>query len=96
MTYLNFVKFKSLLNFIKSRLQTEKANNILKKNIHTFLVDKHIKKDQIKLIFKNIYNIGIYNISTCMLPKKTKKKKNILGAKPQYKKVYIRFNSSIH
>lgn len=96
MANLNFTRFKSLLNFIKSRLQTEKANNLLKKNVHIFLVDKHVKKNQIKLVFEDIYNVGIFNINTCILPKRIKKKKNIFGAKPQYKKVYITFNSLIH
>mgnify|MGYP006172925177 CR=1 FL=1 len=96
MKKLIFRRFKTLLNFIKSRLQTEKANNFIKKNKHTFLVDKHIKKNQIKLVFEEIYNTSICSINTCILQRRIKKRKNIFGVKPQYKKVYVKFNSLVY
>lgn len=89
------IKFKTFLNFIKSRLQTEKTNNFSKKNEYIFLVDKHIRKNKIKLVFESIYQTPICNINTCILKRKFRKIKNFFGAKSQYKKVYIKFNSLI-
>lgn len=81
----------NFLNIIKSKLITEKSLLIFKKNsINTFLVEKTLKKNDIKLILKKYFNYNKIKINSIILPQKFKtinKKKNKIT---QYKKIFIK------
>jgi large subunit ribosomal protein L23 len=80
---------KLLLNLIKYPLLTEKTLNLNNKNQYTFIVNRTLKKPQIKDLLETYFNISILKINTIHLPQKTKKIGSIRGNKPKYKKVYI-------
>lgn len=82
---------RNFSHFIKKHLITEKTNRFLKDNKYVFIIDKSLKKNQIKLIFERIYNTPIISVNTSILPIKLKKMEKYNRRKSQLKKAYIKF-----
>ncbi len=81
--------FGNLLNLIKYPLITEKAINMQQKNQYVFIIDKNLKKLELKYIFKELFNIKIIAINTSIIPDKIRRINNFSGKRPKYKKAYI-------
>ena len=77
------------LNLIKRAVRTDKTV-ILRTNYnqYTFDVDVQLTKQQIKTIFKNLYDVDIVSVNTYILP--LKKKRSSFGLKYGYKSHYKR------
>jgi large subunit ribosomal protein L23 len=83
--------FGDLLNKIKYPIITEKLDSLNKKyNQYGFIVNKVLKKDQIKLVLERMFNIHIISVKTMNLPIKTKRVGKFIGRKSLYKKVYVK------
>ena len=79
-----------LLNLIKYPLLTEKSINLYGMRQYTFIVDKSLTKTQIKYIIEKIFNVTITDVSTTMLPLKTRRVGKYIGKRSRYKKAYIK------
>jgi large subunit ribosomal protein L23 len=79
-----------ILGFIKYPLLTEKSFKLFEKEQYTFLVDKNLKKDEMKYAFEKIFNVKIIAINTLILPPKYQRVGKYLGKKSLYKKVMIK------
>ena len=83
-------KLSDLLALIKYPLLTEKSINLYNERQYTFIVDRSLTKTEIKFVIEKIFNVKIINISTCVLPEKTKRVGRFIGTKSVYKKAYIK------
>ena len=79
-----------LLNLIKYPLLTEKSINLYGMRQYTFIVDKSLTKTQIKYIIEKIFNVKITDVSTTVLPIKTRRVGKYIGKRSRYKKAYIK------
>ena len=79
-----------LLNLIKYPLLTEKSINLYGMRQYTFIVDKSLTKTQIKYIIEKIFNVTITDVSTTVLPIKTRRVGKYIGKRSRYKKAYIK------
>jgi large subunit ribosomal protein L23 len=79
-----------LLNLIKYPLLTEKSINLYGMRQYTFIVDKSLTKTQIKYIIEKIFNVTITDVSTTILPIKTRRVGKYIGKRSRYKKAYIK------
>jgi large subunit ribosomal protein L23 len=79
-----------LLNLIKYPSLTEKSINLYSDRQYTFIVDRSLTKTQIKFVIENIFNVNIINVSTAMLPPKTRRVGKFRGKRTQYKKVFVK------
>jgi large subunit ribosomal protein L23 len=82
-----------LLQLIKYPSLTEKAINLYGDRQYTFIVDRSLTKTQIKFVIENIFNVNITNISTLMLPPKTRRVGKFLGKRTQYKKAFVKLKT---
>jgi large subunit ribosomal protein L23 len=82
-----------LLQLIKYPSLTEKAINLYGDRQYTFIVDRSLTKTQIKYVIENIFNVNITNISTLMLPPKTRRVGKFLGKRTQYKKAFVKLKT---
>lgn len=80
----------NILNLIKYPLLTEKSFKLFEKEQYSFLVDKNLKKEEIKFALEKIFNVKIIQINTLILPPKYQRVGKFLGKKPLYKKVMIK------
>jgi large subunit ribosomal protein L23 len=72
---------------VKYPLITEKTFLLEKKGFYTFIVDQKIHKDEIKILFENLFGIQIEKINTLMLRPKRKRVGKKIGYTSKYKKV---------
>ena len=79
-----------LLKFIKYPSLTEKSINLYGDRQYTFIVDRSLTKTQIKYVIENIFNVTIINISTLMLPPKTRRVGKFVGKRTNYKKAFVK------
>jgi large subunit ribosomal protein L23 len=79
-----------LLSLVKYPLLTEKAINLYGERQYTFIVDRSLTKTEIKYIIEKIFNVGILEVNTCLLPIKTRRVGKSKGVKSRYKKTYIK------
>lgn len=79
-----------LLSLVKYPLLTEKAINLYGERQYTFIVDRSLTKTEIKYIIEKIFNVGILEVNTCLLPIKTRRVGRSKGTKSRYKKTYIK------
>lgn len=77
------------LKLVKYPLLSEKSYKLYDKGQYTFIVDRSLKKNEIKYIFENIFSIKIIHVNTLILPLKKKRIGKFLGRKPIYKKVIL-------
>lgn len=83
--------FGNLLPLVKYPLVTEKAFDLFKKsNQYSFIVEKSLKKPELKYLFQKLFNITILGISTLQLPPKYRQIRRFVGKRASYKKVIIR------
>lgn len=85
--------FGNLLNKIKYPLVSEKTMQLNKFNQYCFLVDRSLKKPQIKFLLEKMFHVTLTEIRTLNLPKKTKRVGKYRGKKSLYKKVYIKLQA---
>ena len=79
-----------LLQLIKYPSLTEKSINLYGDRQYTFIVDRSLTKTQIKYVIENIFNVTIINISTLMLPPKTRRVGKFVGKRTNYKKAFVK------
>nr|QFG07014.1 ribosomal protein L23 [Kremastochrysopsis austriaca] len=79
-----------LLNLIKYPSLTEKSINLYGNRQYTFIVDRSLTKLQIKYIIGKIFNVGITDVNTVMLPSKTRRVGKYIGKRSRYKKAYVK------
>ena len=72
---------------IKCFLTSKKAITLIENKKYTFLVQRWIKKDTIKTIIENFFDVKVTNINSCNLPKKQRRLGKFKGYKTQYKKL---------
>nr|AIM52725.1 50S ribosomal protein L23 [Ochromonas sp. CCMP1393] len=80
----------NLLSLIKYPSLTEKAINLYGDRQYTFIVDRSLRKTEIKYVIEKIFNVTILEVNTCILPTKTKRVGRFSGKKPRYKKTYVK------
>jgi large subunit ribosomal protein L23 len=83
-------KSQVLLNSIKIPSLSEKSISLYEKRQYTFLVDRNLTKNQIKLTIQENFNVIVTNVNTCILPIKTKRVGKSIGKKTVYKKAFIK------
>ena len=86
----NTYNLGDLLNLIKYPSLTEKSINLYSDRQYTFIVDRSLTKPEIKYILENIFNVTITNISTAILPTKTRRVGKFTGNRSRYKKAYVK------
>lgn len=86
-------KLGDLLTKIKYPLVSEKTTKLSKLNQYGFLVDRSLKKPQIKFLLETMFKITIKEIRTLNLPIKTKRVGKYRGKKSLYKKAYIQLQA---
>ena len=79
-----------LLKLIKYPSITEKSVNLNDLRYYTFIVDRTLKKPEIKYILQEMFGITITDINTSILPIKRKKVGKFIGKCSNYKKAYIK------
>jgi ribosomal protein L23 len=58
---------------IKCFITSKKALTLIENKKYSFLVQRWLKKDTIKEIIENFFEVKVTSINSCNLPKKTKK-----------------------
>ena len=89
----NKVNLPELLSLIKYPSLTEKSINLYGDRQYTFIVDRSLTKTQIKYVIENIFNMNITDVSTSMLPPKTRRVGKFRGKRTQYKKAFVKLKS---
>jgi len=79
----------ALLKYIKSPLLTQKAIDLQKQFQFSFLVDRKLKKSELKIVFETLLQIKVLKITTAILPNHYKRKSGTFGLIPRYKKACI-------
>lgn len=79
-----------LLAFIKYPLMTEKTGNLYENQQYTFIVDRSLRKTEIKYALEKMFEVTILEVKTCMLPSKQRRVGKFIGKKSLYKKTYIK------
>jgi len=79
-----------LLNLIKYPSLTEKSINLYSERQYTFVVDRNMTKTQIKYVIENIFKVTITDVSTAILPTKTRRVGKFSGKRSLYKKAYVK------
>jgi large subunit ribosomal protein L23 len=85
----NTSDFSNIVNLIKYPSLTEKSINLYGSRQYTFIVDRKLKKPEIKFAIEKLFNVSIEGLSTCMIPPKTKRVGKFVGKRSQYKKAFI-------
>jgi len=79
-----------ILGLIKYPLLTEKTFNLFNKNEYTFIVNKSLRKDEMKSSLEKIFNVKILRINSLILAPKFRRVGRFLGKKSTYKKIIIK------
>ena len=74
---------------IKCFITSKKALTLIENKKYSFLVQRWLKKDMIKEIIENFFEVKVVRINSCNLPKKQRRLGKFKGYKTQYKKVII-------
>jgi large subunit ribosomal protein L23 len=91
---INNYNYTNFFKFIKYPLISEKSMFIFDKDSkYTLIVDKLLKKYEIKFILEKLFNFKIIKINTIILPVKFKLINKKKGKIKQYKKVYIQLQN---
>ncbi|MCP4330536.1 MAG: 50S ribosomal protein L23 [Alphaproteobacteria bacterium] len=80
----------SLIDQIKYPYITKKTVHLLESNQYTFIVDRKIKKPQIKKIIEFLFGVTVIKINTCNL--KQKHPRFITNKMGGYKKVVVKLS----
>lgn len=81
--------YSNNIQIVKYPLITDKATRLLENNKYSFIVDRYSNKVAIKAAIEYLFNVKVSKITTCNLPKKTKRVGRYLGIKPKYKKATV-------
>ena len=87
------LNLSELINLIKYPSLTEKSINLYGDRQYTFIVDRSLTKTQIKYAIENIFSVNITDVSTSMLPPKTRRVGKFRGKRTQYKKAFVKLKS---
>lgn len=79
-----------LLGLIKYPSLTEKAINLYTEQQYTFIVDRSLKKTEIKSILEKIFEVTILKVNTAIIPNKKRRVGKFIGNRSQYKKAYVK------
>jgi len=86
---LNKTTLANLIHLIKYPSLTEKSINLYRFRQYTFIVDRTLTKPEIQYAIEHIFNVTITNISTCILPTKTRRVGKFTGKRSLYKKAFV-------
>ncbi len=86
-------KLGYILSLIKYPLVTEKAIKLNEYRQYAFIVDKSLKKPEIKYALEKMFDVTIESIKTSHLPEKTRRVGKFTGRKSLYKKAYIKLKA---
>ncbi len=91
----NNENLRDFLTLIKKIYITEKTLNNKKENKYTFISNRTINKNLIKIIFEKILKLKLKKINIINLPKNSKKIGIQKIQKPQYKKFIVTLADNI-
>jgi large subunit ribosomal protein L23 len=74
---------------IKCFLTSKKALTLIENKKYSFLVQRWLKKNTIKEIIENFFEVKVISINSCNLPKKKRRLGKFKGYKTQYKKIIV-------
>jgi large subunit ribosomal protein L23 len=79
-----------LLPLLKYPSLTEKSINLYKDRQYTFVIDRSVTKEEMKLLIENLFSVQVLRVNTCLLPWKTRRVGKFIGRRPRYKKAYVK------
>ncbi|BAC24691.1 rplW [Wigglesworthia glossinidia endosymbiont of Glossina brevipalpis] len=83
-------KKENIFKILTSSYSSEKSSILSEKNnTFTFKVLKNSKKSEIKSSIEKFFNVKVKKVRTVMLKGKSKKHKNIIGKRKNWKKAYV-------
>jgi large subunit ribosomal protein L23 len=82
-----------LIDLIKYPVITEKSTNLFETNQYTFIVDKQLTKQEVKLALEFLFNVRVKKVNLLTRPRKTKRIGTKIGYKSQYKKAIIHLSN---
>jgi len=82
------------MNRIKCFITSKKALSLIDEKKYSFLVQRWMKKDTLKNIIEDFFNVKVIRVNTFNLPRKKRRLGKFQGYKPQYKKVIITLDSA--
>ena len=74
---------------IKCFLTSKKALTLIENKKYSFLVQRWLKKNTIKDIIENFFEVKVISINSCNLPRKKRRLGKFKGYKTQYKKIIV-------
>lgn len=74
------------MNGIKCFITSKKALSLIDEKKYSFLVQRWMKKDTLKSIIEDFFNVKVIRVNTFNLPRKKRRLGKFQGYKPQYKK----------
>jgi large subunit ribosomal protein L23 len=86
----NINKISELLSFIKYPSLTEKSISLYGNRQYTFIVDRFLKKNEIKFLIENLFNVTVTDVRTSIFPIKKKRVGKYIGKKTNYKKAFVK------
>ena len=82
----NTIDSRSLIDYIKYPLVTDKGTRLLENNQYTFIVDPRVTKPLIKRSVESFFYVTVMKVNSCNLPRKKRRIGQYEGLKPKYKK----------
>lgn len=82
------------MNGIKCFITSKKALSLIDEKKYSFLVHRWMKKDTLKNIIEDFFNVKVIRVNTFNLPRKKRRLGKFRGYKPQYKKAIVTLDSA--
>jgi large subunit ribosomal protein L23 len=83
----------NIYNSIISPIITKKTSSLLRIKQLVFEINKRTNKDNIRLAFKQIFNIDVMKVKTCIIKGKIKRRSNHVGKRKTIKKAIVTFKN---
>ena len=82
------------MNGIKCFITSKKALSLIDEKKYSFLVHRWLKKDTLKNIIEDFFNVKVIRVNTFNLPRKKRRLGKFRGYKSQYKKAIVTLDSA--
>jgi large subunit ribosomal protein L23 len=82
------------MNGIKCFITSKKALSLIDEKKYSFLVHRWMKKDTLKNIIEDFFNVKVIRVNTFNLPRKKRRLGKFRGYKSQYKKAIVTLDSA--
>jgi len=86
---MNNTDQRTLIDFIKYPVITDKATRLLELNQYSFATDPKATKTDIKLAIEYLFNVNVTSVNTYNTPKKTRRIGRFVGSKTRYKRAIV-------